>query len=182
MFIHCLKGRTPFLVGYSSGLRGRFALLFTSGFLLARSLILKVSGRGVIWEVPGVWEREGWDGELVFGTQAQHFSTRNQDLDIRAGFQQLCKQCRRRDDMLEVVQEQEPPLVALGGLEPFQQRLRSAFRESHAVRDGRNDEAGIADGSEGNNVNAIGEVVYQFPSDLEREARFAHASRAGESE
>src|SRR6266700_1154767 len=46
MFIHCLKGRTPFLVGYSSGLRGRFALLFTSGFLLARSLILKVSGRG----------------------------------------------------------------------------------------------------------------------------------------
>ena len=45
MFIHCLKGRTPFLVGYSPGLRGRFALLFTSGFLLARSLILKVSGR-----------------------------------------------------------------------------------------------------------------------------------------
>ena len=29
-------------------------------------------------------------------------------------------------------------------------------------------------------MNAIGEVVYQFPSDLEREARFAHASRAGE--
>jgi len=29
-------------------------------------------------------------------------------------------------------------------------------------------------------VNAIGEVVYQFPSDLEREARFAHTSRAGE--
>src|SRR6266702_7982879 len=45
MFIHCLKGRTPFLVGYSSGLRGRFALLFTSCCLLARSLILKVSGR-----------------------------------------------------------------------------------------------------------------------------------------
>src|SRR6266566_5145372 len=136
MFIHCLKGRTPFLVGYSSGLRGRFALLFTSGFLLARSLILKVSGRGVIWEVLRVWEREGWDGELVFATQAQHLPARDQDLEIRAGFQQFCKQCCRRDDVFKVVQEQEPMLVVLRDLEQVQQRLRSTLCESNAVSDG----------------------------------------------
>lgn len=45
MFSHCLQGRTPFLCAYSSGLRGRVALLFTSGFLLARSFSLNVSGR-----------------------------------------------------------------------------------------------------------------------------------------
>ena len=50
------------------------------------------------------------------------------------------------------------------------------------MRDGRDDEGGIANGSEGDNVNAIGEVVHQIPGDLEREARFAHASRAGEGE
>jgi hypothetical protein len=50
------------------------------------------------------------------------------------------------------------------------------------VRNGRDDEGGIADGSQGDNVNAIREVMHQVPSDLEREARFAHASRAGEGE
>jgi len=63
-----------------------------------------------------------------------------------------------------------------------QQRLRSALGESHAVSDGRDDEYGIEDGSEGDNVNAIREVMRQVPSDLEREARFAHARRAGEGE
>ena len=82
-----------------------------------------VCERSVVWEVLGVWEREGWDGELVFGTQTQHLSACDQDLDIRAGFQQLCKQGRRRDDVFEVVQEEEPLLVTLRDLEQVQQRL-----------------------------------------------------------
>ena len=84
--------------------------------------------------------------------------------------------------MFKVIQKQEPVLVALRGLEPFQQRLRSALGESNAVSDGRDDEGGIADGSEGDNVNTIREVMHQVPSDLERQACFAHASRAGEGE
>ena len=50
------------------------------------------------------------------------------------------------------------------------------------MSDGSNHECRIADGSEGDHVNTIGEVMHQVPSDLEREARFAHASRAGEGE
>jgi hypothetical protein len=141
-----------------------------------------VCERAIIWEALGVWESEGWDGELVFCTQTQHLSARDQELDIRAGFQQLYKRCGRRDDVFKVVQEQEPVLVALRGLEPFQQRLRSALGESNAVSDGRHHEGGIANGSEGDNVNTIREVMHQVPSDLERQTRFAHASRAGEGE
>src|SRR6266567_1547804 len=40
----------------------------------------------------------------------------------------------------------------------------------------------LGSGSERDYVNAIGEVMHQFPGDLEREARFAHSSRAGEGE
>ena len=40
-----------------------------------------VCERSVIWKMLGVWEREGWDGELVFGTQAQHLSARDKKLD-----------------------------------------------------------------------------------------------------
>ena len=96
--------------------------------------------------------------------------------------QQLYKRCGRRDDVFKVVQKQEPVLVALRELEPFQQWLRSALGESNAVSDGRHHEGGIANGSEGDNVNTIREVMHQVPSDLERQTRFAHASRAGEGE
>jgi hypothetical protein len=50
------------------------------------------------------------------------------------------------------------------------------------VSNGRDDEGGIADGSERDHVNTILEAVLEVPSDLEREARFAHASRASEGE
>ena len=44
-----------------------------------------------IWEVPGIRQGEGWNGELVFGAQAQDFSARDKNLQIGAGFQQFCK-------------------------------------------------------------------------------------------
>src|SRR5205085_5560869 len=46
----------------------------------------------------------------------------------------------------------------------------------------RDDEGGITEGSQRDKGDAIGEVVYQVPSDLKRQARFAHARRAGEGE
>jgi hypothetical protein len=139
-----------------------------------------VCEQSVIWEMALVWEREGRDSELVFGTQAQHLAARDQELDIRTSFQQLGKPRCHRDDVFKVVQEQEPLLVVLRGLEQFQQGLRAALHESQTVSDGRDDQVGIADGCEGDNVDPIREVVHQFPSDLERQARFAHTCRAGE--
>ena len=50
------------------------------------------------------------------------------------------------------------------------------------MSDGRYDQGGVADGCEVDNMNAIREVMHHFSSDLERETRFAHTSRAGEGE
>ena len=86
--------------------------------------------RGSIWEVAGSWKRQGWDDELVFATQAQHLSTCNEELEIRAGFQQFGKQWCGPDDVFKVVQDQEPLLVALSNLEEFQYWLRAALHES----------------------------------------------------
>src|SRR5205085_1083741 len=82
----------------------------------------------------------------------------------------------------KVIQQQEPVLVTLRSLEPVQQRLRSALDESNTMGNSRDDEGGITEGSQRDKGDAIGEVVYQVPSDLKRQTRFAHARRAGEGE
>ena len=48
------------------------------------------------------------------------------------------------------------------------------------MSDGCDDQVGIADGCEGDDVNPIREFMHQFPSHLERQACFAHTCRAGE--
>ena len=84
--------------------------------------------------------------------------------------------------MFKVIQEQKPLLVALRDLEYIQYRLCSTFSESKCMSDGWNDEGGVTDGCEEDHMYAICEVTYQRSSHLKRQARFAHASRAGERE
>src|SRR6266567_2776557 len=141
-----------------------------------------VGERSAIWDALGVWECEGWDGELLFGPQAQHLAARDKEFDIWASFQQLCKQRCHCDDVFKVVQEEEPLLVVLRGLEPFQHRLRSALGEANAVSDGRNDEGRIADGSEGDKVNTIRKVVQQRLRYRQPQTCFAHPSGSDEGQ
>jgi hypothetical protein len=84
--------------------------------------------------------------------------------------------------VFKVVQEQELVLVALRGFEQVEERLGSTLCQSKYMSDGWNDEGRVADGYQGDHMQAIGEVTYHFSSDLEREARFANASCAGKSE
>src|SRR5215471_12001487 len=106
--------------------------------------------RGNVWKrlcigkLPGIGERQGWDDELLFATQAQHLATRNEKLEIGAGFQEFSKQRGSLDDLFKVIKNQEPLLVNLRKLEEFQERLSAALHEPQAVSDDRDDKVGIA--------------------------------------
>ncbi len=60
------------------------------------------------------------------------------------------------------------------------QGLPSDFSEAKRLRDGRQDEFRIADGGQGDKIDAIGEVLPQFGCHLHRQTRFADATCTGE--
>ena len=54
--------------------------------------------------------------------------------------------------------------------------------QAEGLRNGGKDQVGILNGRERDEADAIGELITQFGGDLERQARLAHTSRAGEGE
>ncbi len=65
----------------------------------------------------GVGQRERRDAELALGLHMQHHPARDDELELGAGGQQFGHLHGSRDDLLEVVQQQQHLLVLEGGFQ-----------------------------------------------------------------
>jgi hypothetical protein len=68
--------------------------------------------------------------------------------------------------VLEVVHNEQEPLLPQVGIESLALSLTFRLSEAQGLRDGRNDERGITQGRQGDEGHAIGEEIRRFPSRL----------------
>ncbi len=124
--------------------------------------------------------RQARDLVLLLARDVQHGAAGDDRLDLGCRPQQVGDDRGGRDDLFEVVEDQQQTLVP----EPVGQRLvdrsRGALRDAEGAGDPRRDEHGIADGLEGNEEDAVREVVRCPGRQLERQPRLAGPARAGE--
>src|SRR5207253_7608664 len=89
---------------------------------------------------------------------------------------------RRGDNLLEIVKQQEHLLVVQVGFQRLGQGKPTRFLQSERPGNGRKDQTRLADGREGDEINAVLEVGERSGGDLQRQARLPAAARPGEGE
>ncbi len=89
---------------------------------------------------------------------------------------------RGLDHLLEVVQHQQRALRSEQRLEPEGKRRIARLAHAQGLGDGGSDQGGVGDRGEGDERDAMGELVVQVLGHLQREARLAHAGGAGQRE
>src|SRR5205823_9134754 len=110
-------------------------------------------------QVVEVGQLERRDRELLFAAQVQRRPGGDEGFEARRGREQLGDQRRRRDDLLEVVQDQEERLVAQVRLERFDDRLLTGLAHAQRLGDRRGDERLVADWRQRHEVRAVLELV-----------------------
>ena len=73
-------------------------------------------------QVGGVGERQRRHRILLLTIQVQHDPACHEDLQARCGFEQVGNQRRSRDDLLKVIQHEQPLLLPQKRLERLQER------------------------------------------------------------
>ena len=92
---------------------------------------------------------------------------------MRAGLQQGEHRPPRRDDVLEVVQQQQQALPAQRGRQSLVQRRGVALIQAQALRDGGEHQGGVAQRRQVDEDRAIAEVVRRALGHRDRQARLA---------
>src|SRR2546422_11565835 len=115
-----------------------------------------------------VGQRQWWDRESPFGTQAQHFTAGHEHPQFGTGLQQFSNQWRCSDQLLKVVEQEQNLLIPQRGLQQVEQRPGAGLSNAQRLSNGKNDEIGIDDGSQWDEVDTISKVLQQFRSDLQR--------------
>src|SRR5262249_49771417 len=133
-------------------------------------------------KVFGIRELERGDGIVVLGSHMQRLSTRDQYLEGRTGEQQLRDPGCGTHHLLEVVQQQQGLLLLQRAFHLFQRCVVTCFLETKRLADGGDDQVGVADGSQGNEKDAIEEVVTQRGGYLYAQAGLADATRTRQGE
>ena len=118
--------------------------------------------------------RERRHGVLLLAGQVKRLPARDQQLEAGAGAEQLPQRAGRLDHLLEVVEQDEQPLVAdvLGELGPRPERLRR--RREHELR--------VPQRRKRHPPDALGIPLRAGRGCLEREPRLAAPARPGEGE
>ena len=102
----------------------------------------------------------------------QRLAARDEDLGVGRPGQERRDRRRGLDDLLEVVDEHEQPLVR----DVVDQAVVGADRCSDRALD----EGRVAERLERNPEDTVGELLDRFGSELEREARLAASARSGQ--
>src|SRR5215471_1677639 len=110
-----------------------------------------------IRQVPGIRERQGWHVELAFGSQMQPLPACDQHFQAWAPGEQVCHGQRCADHLLKVIQQHQRLFLLESVFHVLQRRLVSCFAQTEHLADGRDDQVGIADGSQGHEPRPIGE-------------------------
>ncbi len=107
-------------------------------------------------------------------------SAGDEELQLRRGREQLAERGCRLDEVLEVVEDEQQPLLGEEVLEALSDRGRAALPESERLRDRGQDERGIGDRRQRDEEHALGEVLDELGGSLQREPGLARAARPGE--
>ena len=123
--------------------------------------------------------RERGDAVLVLALEPQRLATGREHLQVAGGFEQARDERGGREDVLEVVQdEQEPAPAETAGEARF--RVRPGRGEPDRVGDRRRNELGVDKTVEGHVRDAVGVPRSESPRRLHGEAGLADPPRAGQ--
>ena len=110
----------------------------------------------------------------------QPLATRHQQLQSRCSRQQVGQQRCGVEEVLEVVEQQQQALVAQELLQLGDKRLAAGFPYPQCLGHGADDESGIANRHQVDEVHAIDEVFDQIGRHLHAQAGLANATGASE--
>ncbi len=160
--------------------RGRAVQKKTNGLELRQAL----GGRGSAGEVaPRLGKRERWQRPGRFARHAQRLAAAGQDAKLRTRTQQRFGEARAgSDEVFAIVEDEQEPLVAEEAGERGGERALGLLAKIERGRDAFDDHRGISGRGEFDEPNAVRIVVDQVGSHLQRQARLAGATRAGERE
>src|SRR5262249_51189734 len=107
----------------------------------------------------------------------KHLATRHQQLQLGARFQQGSQIGGSRNDLLEVVEDQQEVLLMEEGLHERKNRMTARLLQSQRVGDGGQDERWIPQRREREEQHSTGGRLNRAGRHLERQAGFAHPRR-----
>jgi hypothetical protein len=98
----------------------------------------------------------------------------------RGGRKYLARQRGGFQNLLEVVEHQEQPLVLQVVLDAFKEWLVRAFPDTEYLRHAGSDQRGVGEGGECYEEDAVLELFEQVRSRLQRQAALTRPARTGE--
>jgi hypothetical protein len=107
----------------------------------------------------GVGHREGGDGVLALAPDPQGRAAGDEHGEVRAGAEQVDHLGRRFGHVLEVIEQQEGFPFAQVLAEDLQRVHARSFPQAQGPRDGRHHERRVAQGRQGDEGHAVGEVA-----------------------
>jgi hypothetical protein len=126
----------------------------------------------------GRWQRG--DGIDVLGGQAKRSATRRQQLHTgRTSCNIRDRRCGRQE-VLEVVEEEEELAVPKSPGEVLCERLATRCADPESLRGGRQDEVGILERCKADEHDALGEGVEQSAGGVDGQSRLACPAGAGQ--
>ena len=126
------------------------------------------------------WEFERGDGVALLGLQSQRLAAGRDHGQRRSGGQQLADQRGRRQQVLEVVEHQQPVLRAEETLDRMLEGLPLEWRDAHGLCDRARNVLDTGGRGERNEPGAVPILALKPPRHLERQPRLPHPARPGE--
>src|SRR5260370_25153863 len=103
----------------------------------------------------GIGQGERRDDELVLTVHMQRGTARDQNGEVRTTRQEIGQMWCCRQDLLEVVEEEQQVLVTEEGFQEGDERSSADLFDAKRLSSGRGDQGGRADGSQGDQRNPI---------------------------
>ena len=133
--------------------------------------------------VVGIGRRgQPWDRVLLLARHMQDGAAGHDRLDVRRGAEQIGDDRSGRDDLLEIIEDEQKSFVAQPVGERLGDRSRAPLGDADGRGDPRRDQHRVTDGLERDEEDAVGEVVRSAGRQLQRQARLPGPARAGEGE
>ena len=130
------------------------------------------------WQCAQVRQAERLDRHLLLPVDVEGGSAAGHHLEVRARLQQLGHHRRAlRKQLLEIVEHQQHPLALQVLHHDVERHAVARDRDSDRLGDHRRHQVGVADGRQGDEVDAVGKGLHDLRADLEAEAGLADASR-----
>ncbi len=119
------------------------------------------------------------DGKLLLAIGAERGSTADDHFQLRARLEKRRREARRLgQQLLEVVEDQQDLLVRQVLRHGVQRHTVRGQGQAQRLRNGRGDDRGIADGRQGHEVHAVGELLARLGRDLQAEPGLADSARS----